>query len=179
MNQGAPTQGPIPTHDAAHIDNEPLFTSPPEERNPSMRQVPPQQQETTSTFGAPPMGEPSEPSAHPDNQTAATHTLGTASPDGTGAPLNRSQSSVPAPASAVGGGGLHRHASGAYDHQSSASRNGKGSFGGAAPQPNTATPQGAFQQQTTSQPGGAAPVGAQPGSPYVQTQEVPSTGTSK
>jgi hypothetical protein len=36
------------------------------------------------------------------------------------------------------------------------------------------------QQQATPQPGvaGATPVGVQPGSPYVQTQEVPSTGTS-
>lgn len=178
MSQGVPNQGPAPTYDATHIDNEPLFNTPPEERNPSM-QRPPQQQETTGTFGAPPMGEPSEPSAHPDNRTAATHTLGTASPDGTGVPLNRSQSSVPA--AAVSGGGLHRQASGAYD-ASTASKTDRGFFGGAAPQ-NTTTP-GAFPQPTAAQPGangvpGATPVGKQPGSPYIQTQEVPSTGTSK
>jgi len=116
------------------------------------------------------MGEPSEPSAHPDNQTAATHKLGTASPEDTGSPLNRSQSSVP-PA-ALSGSGLHRQASDVYG----SSKADKGFFSGAAPQ-NTTT-SGASQQQTASQPG-ATPVGAQPGSPYVQTQEVPSTGTSK
>lgn len=179
MSQGVPNQGPPPTYDATrtdnepHIDDEPLFSTPPEERNPSLKR-PTQQEQPTSTFGAPPMGEPSEPSAHPDNQTAATHTLGSASPDGTGVPLNRSQSSVPSTATAAAASdhGLHRHASGAYDTSTAP----KGFFSGGAPQ-KTTTP-GGVPEQTASQPGDT-PVGVQPGSPYVQTEEVPSTGTSK
>ncbi len=75
------------------------------------------------------------------------------------------------------GGGLRRQASGAYD-ASSGTKTDKGFFGHGAAQPNAnAQP----QQTAAPQPGvaGATPVGVKPGSPYVQTQEVPSTGTSK
>lgn len=72
MSYGHHNQGPPPPYSATYDDGEPLFTSPPEERANSMRN-PFYQPPTTSTFGAPPMGEPSEPSAHPDNITAATH----------------------------------------------------------------------------------------------------------
>jgi hypothetical protein len=64
---------------------------------------------------------------------------------------------------------LQRHASGA-SHTSTAHN---GFFGGGAPQ-KTTTP-GTVPKQATSQPGDT-PVGVQPGSAYVQTQEVPSTG---
>lgn len=179
MNQGTSNQGPAPAYDATRIDDEPLFTSPPEERQPSMSRPP--QQPTTSTFGAPPMGEPSEPSAHPDNLTAATYTAG-ASPEAAGAPvqmggpsgtsLGRSQSSSVGAFEKPVGGGLRRQSSGAYD-ASTATTTDKGLFTG--PTQHTA------QQQTAPQPGvaGPPPVGVKPGSPYVQTQEVPSTGTSK
>ena len=57
MNHGTYNQGPAPTYDATRVDDEPLFSSPPEERLPSMSRPPQQyQQETPSTFGAPPMG---------------------------------------------------------------------------------------------------------------------------
>jgi hypothetical protein len=177
MNQGTQNQT---------YGDEPVFTSPPEERQRSMGR-PPQQQATTSTFGAPPMGEPSEPSAHQDNMTAATYTAG-AAPEAAAAPvqmggpnpsqmfLNRSQSSsagaLEKPLAGGGGGGLRRQASGAYD-ASTATKTDKGFFSGA-------TQHSAPQQQPAPQPGGAGPtpVGVKPGSPYVQTQEVPSTGTS-
>jgi hypothetical protein len=97
--------------------------------------------------------------------------LGAASPDGsTATPLNRSQSHIPS--AAAGGQTLHRQYSGAYDSSSSYKAADKGFFGGAAPQTTTTPP-----PQTASQPG-ATPVGGKPGSPYVQTQEVPATGTS-
>lgn len=181
MSHGYPNQGAVPTYDATRIDDEPLFTSPPEERLPSMSRPP--QQVTTSAFGAPPMGEPSVPSAHPDNVTAATLTAGgplhaagqPVDTDGTaGTPLGRSQSSgFGAFTKPVGGGGgLRRQASGAHD-ASTAANTDKAFFSGA-------THKNA-PQQAAPQPGvaGPTPVGVQPGSPYVQTQEVPSTGTSK
>lgn len=166
MNYGYHNQGPPPAYNATFDDDEPLFTSPPEERNASMRN-PFYQPPFTSTFGAPPMGEPSEPSAHPDNKTAATQTAGTSSV--TGAPVNMAGSSAM-------GGGLQRQSSGAYD-ASTASKTDHGFFNGA---PHYTSTPSAFQQQTASQPGvpGAVPVGVQPGSPYVQTQSVPAAGTS-
>lgn len=178
MNQGTNNQGPVPTYDATRNDDEPLFTSPPEERQPSMSRPP--QQPTASTFGAPPMGEPSVPSAHPDNLTAATYTAG-GSPEAAGAPvqmggpggtsLGRSQSSSVGAFEKPMGGGLRRQSSGAYD-ASTATKTDKGLFSGAT--------QHTAEQQTAPQPGvaGPPPVGVKPGSPYVQTQEVPSTGTS-
>lgn len=174
MEHGTYNQGPAPTYDATRIDDEPLFTSPPEERLPSMNRYP-QQPDVHPTFGAPPMGEPSEPSAHPDNRTAATYTAGTSNETagaplqmGAGTSLGRSQSSIDKQVGGSGVGGLRRQASGAYD-ASTASKTDKGFFSGAAQQ----------QQAPAPQPGvaGPPPVGVKPGSPYVQTQEVPSTGT--
>jgi hypothetical protein len=180
MNHGTHNQGPASTYDATRIDDEPLFTTPPEERLPSMNRLPQQQQQHDAhpTFGAPPMGEPSEPSAHPDNMTAATYTLG-GTPETAGAPiqmgagtsLGRSQSSFDKPLGGGGGGGLRRQSSGAYD-ASTATKTDKGFFSGVTHQQQ--------QQAPAPQPGvaGPPPVGAKPGSPYVQTQEVPSSGTS-
>lgn len=112
------------------------------------------------------MGEPAEPSAHPDNKTAATQIAGASPADMAG------------PSSQLGaGGGLQRQSSGAYD-ASTASKPHHGFFNYATQ--HTSTPS-AYQQQTSSQPGvpGSAPVaGVQPGSPYVQTQSVPAAGTS-
>ena len=179
MNQGYPNQGQAP----AREDDEPLFTSPPEERQASMARPPQQQAPTSSTFGAPPMGEPSVPSAHPDNVTAATYNAG-APPNSAGAPvgpagtsLNRSQSSnVERPIGPGMGGGLRRQSSGAYD-ASSGTQTDRGFFSGSHAQPQqTAAPQAAAPQAGVA---GATPVGSKPDSPYVQTQEVPSTGTSK
>jgi hypothetical protein len=146
MNQGDLNQGPAPVYDGARVNGE---------AQPGVGRPP--QQPGASAFGAPPMGEPSVPSAHPDNQTAATYTAGGSPPGAGAAPVNQGP--------VGGGGGLRRQSSGAYD-ASTAAKTDKGLFSGAtqAQQPGVA---------------GATPVGTKPGSPYVQTQDVPSTGTSK
>lgn len=164
-------------------DDEPLFTSPPEERAASLRRPPQtglQTQQVPSTFGAPPMGEPSEPSAHPDNIFAATQSL--------------TRSSEPAPAAAVGGGGLGRQPSGSFPKASGGGlgRQPSGSFdkaaalgggggGGLARQPSGSLgglrrqPSGAYDAATASKtdksffshtptaPGTATTPGTQPG----------------
>lgn len=154
------------------------------------------------------MGEPSEPSAHPDNITAATQTPasvtqptppGAASsrigrqPSGSfskvsGGGLGRQPSGSFDKAAGLGGGGgggLRRQPSGAYD-ATSAAKTDKGFFGGthaaAAGTTPMATP---GVQSQESQPGlvppqtTSAPVGAAPAGPYMKTEEVPPSGTSK
>lgn len=148
MNQGDVNQGPAPVYDGARVNGE---------AQPGVGRPPQQPGASASAFGAPPMGEPSVPSAHPDNQTAATYTAG-GSPPGSVAPSSQG------PIGGGGGGGLRRQSSGAYD-ASTATKTDKGLFSGAS---------------QAQQPGvaGATPVGTKPGSPYVQTQDVPSTGTT-
>jgi hypothetical protein len=169
MSYGYPNQGPPPSYNATFDDGEPLFRDPPVERYPSMKQ-------STSTFGAPPMGEPSEPSAHPDNKTAATQTAGPSSNMGgpSGGGYSRQSSATFENPWGVGGG-LRRQSSGAYDAAPGSVRQQPSAY-----QQQTSMPS-AYQQQTASQPGvaGTAPAGVQPDSPYVQTQSVPSTGTSR
>lgn len=137
-------------------------------------------------FGAPPMGDPAEPSSHPDNVTAATSTPSAATaattPTGFGSnrtmSLGRSPSDKSAgPGVGVGGGGLRRQPSGAYDAATGTSKTDKGLFSGSQ----QSTPTVNQFNQSPSQPGvaGTAPVGHQPGSPYVQTQDVPASGKSK
>lgn len=191
MDHGYPAnQGPTPAHNDIHTqDDEPLFTSPPEDRSASMRRPPQQQASSTpSSFGAPPMGEPSEPDAHPDNKTAATQTTGVASvlqapvhtsdpaprgpaPGGLGGLGRQPSGSFDKDTLGGGGGGLRRQPSGAYD-PSTAAKTDKGFLGGhkhqTTPTPPPAQPAAA----------GPTPVGAAPGSPYVKTEEVPATGTS-
>lgn len=118
------------------------------------------------------MGEPAEPSAHPDNKTAATQTAGPLSMGGPSGGLGRQPSSTfENPTASWGAGGaLRRQSSGAYDAS-------KADYGASH---HTST-SSAYQQQTASQPGvaGSVPAGVQPGSPYVQTQSVPAAGTSR
>ncbi|KAG0563516.1 hypothetical protein KC19_8G037800 [Ceratodon purpureus] len=157
MSYGYPNQGPPPSYNSTFDDGEPLFTSPPEERYPSMKHTP--YQHSTSIFGAPPMGEPSEPSAHPDNKTAATQTAGPSSVTGGPSAGGYNRQSTFENPTASWSGGAHDASPGAAHYASTPS---------------------AYQQQTASQPGvaGTVPAGVQPGSPYVQTQSVPATGTS-
>jgi hypothetical protein len=112
-----------------------------------------------SPFGAPPMGEPAEPSSHPDNRAAAEQTT-----------------AAPEELASGAGGGLRGQQSGFDGTQTD-----RGFVG----QSYTADPAAAGGtssfQQSSAQPGVAstAGVGKQPGSPYVQTAEVPPTGKSK
>ena len=140
------------------------------------------QQMPTSTFGAPPMGEPSEPSAHPDNITAATQTPasvtrptppGAASsrigrqPSGSfskamGGGLGRQPSGSFDKVAGLGGGGgggggLRRQPSGAYD-AASAAKTDKGFFGGTHAAATGTTPMAApGVQRQESQPGLVSP----------------------
>lgn len=172
------------------------------------------------------MGEPSEPSAHPDNITAATQTPATGPASVTRPAPSPAQPAAPAAgglgrqpsgsfgkatlgglgrqpsgsfdkaalgglgrqpsgsfdkaALGGGGGGLRRQPSGAYD-AATASKTDKGFFGGAP----AATPAASVPlQRQNSQPGlvpppTTIPVGAAPASPYMKTEEVPPSGTSK
>lgn len=120
------------------------------------------------------MGEPSEPSAHPDNRTAAAQTTGASEAFSTPSDprpggLSRQQSESFVKTGAGGAGGLHRQASNMYDGTSP----NKGFFSGSS-----ATGANHFKQ-TPTQPGmsGAMPMGQQSGSPYVQTDQVPASGT--
>ncbi len=117
----------------------------------------------SSSFGAPPMGDPAEPSSHPDNRTAAEQTTGAAAPE-------------KGPLSGAQGGGLRRQQSGVDGTQTDRGFGGQSNNGAAAPA-------GANDyRQTPTQPGTAgttAGVGQQPGSPYVQTAEVPPSGKGK
>jgi hypothetical protein len=113
-----------------------------------------------SPFGAPPMGEPAEPSSHPDNRAAAEQTT-----------------AAPEELASGAGGGLRGQPSGFDGTQTD-----RGFVG----QSYTADPAAAGGttssfQESSAQPGVArtASVGQQPGSPYVQTAEVPPTGKSK
>jgi len=167
MSYGHHNQGPPPPYSTTFDDGEPLFTSPPEERANSMRN-PFYQPPTTSTFGAPPMGEPSEPSAHPDNKTAATHAGSSQQPSSSYVNPVSSASTYGAPPTTQHGypdvATHHTSSATAYPQQTPSYHN------------STAT---AYPQQTASQPGVAGSVpGVQPGSPYVQTQSVPAAGTS-
>ncbi len=115
------------------------------------------------SFGAPPMGDPAEPSSHPDNRTAAEQTTEAAAPEE--GPLSGAQD-----------GGLRRQQS-----ESDVTQTDRG-FGGQANN-GAAAPAGASDYvQTPTQPGKAgttAGVGQQPGSPYVETAEVPPSGKGK
>lgn len=136
-------------------------------------------------FGAPPMGDPAEPSSHPDNITAAsTPNVAASSPTSFGSnrtmSLGRSPNDKPtgpATGMGMGGGGLRRQPSGAYDAATGTSKTDKGLFSGSQ----QSTPIVNQFNQSPSQPGvaGTVPVGHQPGSPYVQTQDVPAAGKSK
>jgi hypothetical protein len=114
----------------------------------------------SSSFGAPPMGDPAEPSSHPDNRTAAEETTEAAVPK-------------EGPLSGAQGGGLRRQQSGFDGTQTDRGFGGQSNNGAAAPA-------GASDyRQTPTQPGTAgttAGVGQQPGSPYVETAEVPPSG---
>lgn len=175
-----------------HSHDEPLFRE--EQRTQEYSPYPNLSNDTTTPtaaagghmFGAPPMGDPAEPSSHPDNMTAAASTPNAATaattPTGFGSnrtmSLGRSPSDKPAgPGVGVGGGGLRRQPSGAYDAATGTSKTDKGLFSGSQ----QSTPTVNQFNQSPSQPGvaGTVPVGHQPGSPYVQTQDVPATGKSK
>lgn len=188
---------PPPTvHASGVMDDEPLFTSPLEERAASMRRPPQQTQQMHSTFGAPPMGEPSEPSAHPDNIFAATQSL-----------TRHSEPAAPAaaPAGGGGGGGLARQPSGSFPKPSGGGlgRQPSGAFdaaalgggGGLARQPSGSLgglrrqPSGAYDASTASKtdksffhstptaPGTATAPGSQPGlvPPTTGTTPAPTT----
>jgi len=174
-----------------HSHDEPLFRE--EQRTQEYSPYPNLSNDTTTPtaaagghmFGAPPMGDPAEPSSHPDNMTAAASTPNAATaattPTGFGSnrtmSLGRSPSDKPAgPGVGVGGGGLRRQPSGAYDAATGTSKTDKGLFSGSQ----QSTPTVNQFNQSPSQPGvaGTVPVGHQPGSPYVQTQDVPATGKS-
>ena len=177
MSYGYAHQGPPPSYNSTFDDDEPLFSSPPEDRLPSMKRTP--YQHSTSIFGAPPMGEPAEPSAHPDNKTAAMQTGGPSSV--TSGP---SGSSYGPSGSGYGpsGSGYGQQGTSSFENPTATwgagSKTNQGVFNSAPPRMSTSS---AYQQQTTPQPGvaGTVPAGVQPGSPYIQTQSVPAAGTSR
>lgn len=174
-----------------HAHDEPLFRE--EERAQEYSPYPNLSNDTSTPtaaagehmFGAPPMGDPAEPSSHPDNMTAAASTPQTANVATTPTTFgsNRTMSLGRSPSDraagpAVGvGGGLRRQPSGAYDAATGTGMTDKGLFGGSQ----QSTPIVNQFNQSPSQPGvaGTVPVGHQPGSPYVQTQDVPASGKSK
>lgn len=114
----------------------------------------------SSSFGAPPMGDPAEPSSHPDNRTAAEETTEAAAPK-------------EGPLSGAQGGGLRRQQSGFDGTQTDRGVGGQSNNGAAAPAGASDYVQTPTQLGTA---GKTAGVGQQPGSPYVETAEVPPSG---
>jgi hypothetical protein len=117
----------------------------------------------SSSFGAPPMGDPAEPSSHPDNRTAAEETTEAAAPK-------------EGPLSGAQGGGLRRQQSGFDGTQTDRGVGGQSNNGAAAPAGASDYVQTPTQLGTA---GKTAGVGQQPGSPYVETAEVPPSGKGK